>query len=136
MGAQTEIRKPAVKVGLTKQGVAILQSIFIALVVVIEILVRHGAGAYSGVAICIATLGTVRFGRLGTEYVSAATAPLAFAFSATFGILAIDGLHFSKLGVDLVAALASAAPYLLLSATYGWVNFLKSRRTKRPSGTK
>ncbi|MCX6429969.1 MAG: hypothetical protein NTX12_03195 [Actinobacteria bacterium] len=136
MSAQTEIKKPSVKVGLTKQGVAILQSLFITLVVVLEILVRHGVGAISGVAICIATIGSVRFGRLGTEYVSAATAPLAFAFAAIIGITAVDGLHFSKLGVDLVAALASAAPYLLLSATYGWLNFLKSRRTKRSAVTK
>jgi hypothetical protein len=136
MSTQTVTNKPTLKIGLTKQGVAILQSLLIAFVVVVEIQIRHGVGVFSGVAICIATLGAVRFGRKGTEYVSAATAPLAFAFSAIAVIAATDGLHPSKLGVDFVAALASAAPYLLLSASYGWLNFLKSRRTKERIGAK
>lgn len=120
--------KPTLKIGLTKEGVAILQSLFITFVVVCEVLVRHGVGVFSGIAICLATLGSVRFGRKGTEYVAAATAPLAFALASIAVLLKTDGLHPSKLGVDIVAALASAAPYLLLSASYGWLNFLKSRR--------
>lgn len=130
MSAQNIDNRPTVKIGLTKQGVAILQSLFIALFVVSEVHLRHGVGVFSGIAICLATLGSVRFGRKGTEYVAAATAPLAFAFSAIFALLGTDGLHPSKLGVDIVAALASAAPYLLLSASYGWLNFLNSRRKK------
>jgi hypothetical protein len=130
MSAQTVTDKPRVTLGLTKQGVAILQSLFIAFVVVVEIQFRHGVGVFSGIALCLATIGSVRFGRKGTEYVAAATGPLAFALSAIIAIIAIDGPHPSKLGVDFVAALASAAPYLLLSASYGWLNFLKSRRTK------
>jgi hypothetical protein len=130
MSAQQVTNVPKLKIGLTRQGVAILQSLFIACVVFIEILLRHGVGIYSGIAICLATIGSVRFGRNGTEYVSAVTAPLAFAVTSVVALIGTDGLHPSKLGVDIVAALASAAPYLLLSASYGWLNFLKSRRTR------
>ncbi len=130
MSTQKVDSKPTLKVGLTKEGVAILQCLFIAFVVVSEVLLRHGVGVFSGIAICLATLGSVRFGRKGTEYVAAATAPLAFALASIIALLNTDGFHPSKVGVDMVAALASAAPYLLFSASYGWLNFLKSRRSK------
>lgn len=118
------------KVSLTKAGVVVLQTFFIGIIAVAEIVLRHGIGVFTGVMICIAVFGTIRFGRAGTEYVSAATAPLAFAI-VTFVVTAfIDGFHVSKVGVDFVASLASAAPYLLVAAAYGWFSYLRSRRSR------
>lgn len=118
------------KVSLTKAGVVVLQTFFIGIIAVAEIVLRHGIGVFTGVMICIAVFGTIRFGRAGTEYVSAATAPLAFAI-VTFIVTAfIDGFHVSKVGVDFVASLASAAPYLLAAAVYGWFSYLRSRRSR------
>jgi hypothetical protein len=118
------------KTGLTKPGVVVLQSLFIGLVSVIEVEFRHGIGVFTGVMICIAVLGTIRFGRRGTEYVSAATAPLAFAIVTLITTAFVDGFHVSKVGVDFLASLASAAPYLLIAAAYGWFSYFRSRRSR------
>lgn len=118
------------KVSLTKAGVVVLQTFFIGIFAIAEVVLRHGIGVFTGVMICIAVVGTIRFGRAGTEYVSAATAPLAFAI-VTFIVTAfVDGFHVSKVGVDFVASLASAAPYLLIAAAYGWFSYLRSRRSR------
>ena len=114
--------------GLTKPGVAIIQTLFIGLFVVVELVFRHGVGVFTGIAICLAVLGTIRFARTGTAYVAAATPPLAFALVALTTILLQDGLHPSRIGVDFIASLASVAPYLLISVAYGWFNFFRSRR--------
>jgi hypothetical protein len=42
----------------------------------------------------------------------------------------VDGFHVSKVGVDFVASLASAAPYLLIAAAYGWFSYFRSRRSR------
>ena len=118
------------KQGLTKAGVVVLQTFFIALVSISEVLIRHGIGVFTGIMICIVVFGTIRFGRSGTEYVSAATAPLAFAVTTFIATAIADGMHVSKMGVDFVASLASAAPYLLLAATYGWFSYFRSRRSR------
>lgn len=118
---------PTSKKGLTIAGVIVMQTIVIAGFTSYDLFIRKGTGILTGVAICLATFGTIRFARAGTEYVSAATAPLAFATAAVISLIAIDGIHPSRLGVGIVAALASAAPYLLFSATFGWINFLRSR---------
>lgn len=114
--------------GLTKAGVVVLQTFSIGLVSIFEVAFRHGIGVFTGVMICLAVLGTIRFGRSGTEYVSAATAPLAFAVVTFIATALVDGFHVSKLGVDFVASLASAAPYLLLAAAYGWFSYFRSKR--------
>lgn len=116
------------KKGLTKAGVIVLQTFFIGLSSVFEVVVRHGVGVYTGVVICLAVFGTIRFGRSRTEYVSAATAPLAFALITFVATALVDGFHVSRVGVDFVASLASAAPYLLVAVAYGWVNYFRSRR--------
>ncbi len=116
------------KKGLTKPGVVVLQTFFIGLVSTIEIVLRHGVGVYTGVMICLAVLGTTRFGRSGTEYVSAATAPLAFAI-VTFLVTAVtDGFHVSRVGVDFASSLASVAPYLIVAAAYGWFSYFRAKR--------
>jgi len=116
------------KKGLTKPGVIVLQTFFIGLFSIIEIVFRHGIGVFTGIIICLAVFGTVRFGRIGTAYVSAATAPLAFAAVTLLTIAVVDGFHPSKIGVDFVASLASVAPYLLVAAAYGWFSYLRSKR--------
>lgn len=118
------------KVGLTKAGVVVLQSFFIGIFAIAEVVLRHGIGVFTGLMICIAVLATIRFGRAGTEYVSAATAPLAFAVATFIATAIADGFHVSKVGVDFVASLASAAPYLLVAAAYGWFSYLRSRRSR------
>lgn len=116
------------KKGLTKAGVVVLQTFFIGLFSIIEIVFRHGIGVFTGVMICVAVFGTIRFGRSGTEYVSAATAPLAFAVVTFITTALVDGFHVSKVGVDFVSSLASAAPYLLVTAAYGWFSYFRSKR--------
>jgi hypothetical protein len=118
-----------VKTGLTKPGVVVLQTFFIGIFSVGEVELRHGIGVYTGLMICLAVLGTVRFGRPGTEYVSAATAPLAFATVTLLATAIADGLHVTKVGVDFVASLASAAPYLLVAASYGWFSYFRFKRS-------
>ncbi len=113
--------------GLTKPGVVVIQTLLIGLSVVVELVFRHGVGVITGIAICISVFGTIRFARQGTAYVAAATSPLAFALVTFITILLQDGLHPSRVGVDFIASLASVAPYLLISASYGWINFFRSR---------
>lgn len=113
--------------GLTKPGVVVIQTLLIGLSVVVELVFRHGVGVITGIAICAAVFGTIRFARQGTAYVAAATSPLAFALLTFITILLQDGPHPSRVGVDFIASLASVAPYLLISASYGWINFFRSR---------
>lgn len=116
--------------GLTKAGVIVLQTFFIGILCVYEVFFRHGIGLFTGIMICIAVFGSIRFGRSGTEYVSAATAPLAFATVTLLATLLADGAHVSKVGVDFVASLASAAPYLLVAAAYGWFSYFRFTRSR------
>ena len=116
--------------GLTKAGVIVLQTFFIGILSAVEVVFRHGIGVFTGITICLAVFGTIRFGRTGTEYVSAATAPLAFAAVTFIATALVDGLHVSKVGVDFVSSLASAAPYLLVAATYGWFSYFRFRRSR------
>jgi hypothetical protein len=105
-----------------------MQTLFIWFFTSLEIFFRSGVGVISGLAICIATLGTIRFARAGTAYVSAATAPLAFAVVCITALVIQDGLHPSRLGVDVVSSFASAAPYLIFSALFAWINFFRNRK--------
>lgn len=133
--ASPTVKRPPIPIshqGLTKPGVVVIQSLLIGLFTVLELLLRHGVGVLTGIAICVAVFTTIRFARQGTAYVAAATAPLAFAFVAMVIIILQNGPHPSRVGVDFVAALASVAPYLLISAAYGWINYFKSRR-QRPT---
>ncbi|MEI6844225.1 MAG: hypothetical protein WCK79_02850 [Actinomycetes bacterium] len=125
------VQRPAIaisKKGLTKPGVAVLQTLLIGLASVAELEIRHGIGISTAIALCICAIGGVRFGRKGSEYVCAATPPLAFAIIVFATLIMIDGFHPSRFGVDFVAALASVAPYLIASAAYAWFNFFKSRK--------
>jgi hypothetical protein len=119
--------------GLKKQGVVTLQIFFIALLAGLEIWIRSGAGIVSGLVICLVTYGGIAFGRAGTRYVTAVTPPLAFAAVALIAAILSDGFTPSRVAVDFVAALASIAPYLLISALYSWFMFLNEKARNRPS---
>ena len=122
--------------GLKKQGIVVLQTAFIALFVFIEMTIRTGVGILTGIAICVALYGSLRFGRPGTTYVAVVTPPLAFAATALLMTILLDGFRPSRVGIDFIAALASQAPFLILSALYGWFVYLNEKAKKKPSKTR
>jgi hypothetical protein len=117
--------------GLKKEGVAVLQSFFIAIFAGFELLIRSGAGIVSGLIICIVLFGGIRVGRSGTTYVAVVTPPLAFAATVIAYLILTVGISPSRLGLDFIASLASIAPYLLVSALYGWFIFLNEKAKAR-----
>jgi hypothetical protein len=117
--------------GLKKEGVVVLQFFFIAFFSGIELLIRSGAGIVSGVILCLVLFGGIRFGRKGTTYVAVVTPPLAFAATVLIYLLLTDGINPSRLGLDFIASLAGIAPYLLVSALYGWFIFLNEKAKAR-----
>ena len=119
--------------GLKKQGIVILQTIFIGFFVSIEMTLRSGVGILTGIAICVGLYGSLRFGRPGTTYVSVVTPPLAFAGTALLITLILDGFRPSRIGIDFIAALASEAPYLIIAALYGWFVYLNQKAKSKPS---
>jgi hypothetical protein len=133
MSTQTPNRVAISGPGLKKQGVVVLQTLFIALFTLLELWIRSGVGIVTGIVICIAVFGGVRFGRTGTRYVSVVTPPLAFAVTVLISVILANGIQISRLGIDFIAALASVAPYLIISALYGWFMYFNERAKTRPS---
>lgn len=130
----TTIKKSALSgPGLKKQGVVVLQTLFIFIFSWLEMWIRNGAGILTGLILCLVTYGGVSYGRTGTRYVSAVTPPLAYAVTSLIYILLSDGLHPARIGIDFIAALASVAPFLLISALYGWFMFFNEKAKSRPS---
>ena len=130
----TAIKKPAISgPGLKKQGVVVLQSFFIFIFVWLEMWIRSGAGILSGLIIALVTYGGIAYGRTGTRYVAAVTPPLAYAATTLIYTILSDGLRPSRVGVDFIASLASVAPFLLISALYGWFMFFNEKAKSRPS---
>ena len=117
--------------GLKKQGVVVLQIFFICIFTFAELTLRGGTGILTGLVIAVVTFGGIRFGRPGTRYVSVVTPPLVLAALVTFYFLATDGFSISRLGIDILAALASVGPWLLGSAVYGWFMFLNEKAKQR-----
>ena len=117
--------------GLKKQGVVVLQIFFISLFTLAELTLRTGPGVLTGLVIVITTFGGIRFGRPGTRYVSAVTPPLVLAAVVTIYFLIADGLSISRLGIDILAGLASVGPWLLIAAIYGWFMFLNEKAKSR-----
>jgi len=128
------IKKPALSgPGLKKQGVIFFQTLFILFFSWIEIFIRSGAGILTGLTLCLVTYGGVAYGRTGTRYVSVVNPPIAYA-TTTFIYMALsDGLHPARIGIDFIASLASVAPFLLISAAYGWFMFFNERAKGAPS---
>ena len=130
----TTIKKPAITgPGLNKQGVVVLQSFFIFIFVWLEMWIRGGAGILSGLVIALVTYGGIAYGRTGTRYVAAVTPPLAYAATTLIYTIFSDGLRPSRIGIDFIASLASVAPFLLISALYGWFMFFNEKAKSRPS---
>ena len=117
--------------GLKKQGVVVLQVLFISLFALVELTLRSGPGILTGLVIVVTTFGGIRFGRPGTRYVSAVTPPLVLGAIVTVYYVMADGLALSRLGIDIVAALASVGPWLLAAALYGWFMFLNEKAKSR-----
>ena len=122
--------------GLKKEGIVVLQTLFIGFFVFIEMTIRTGVGVLTGIAICAALFGSLRLGRPGTSYVSVVTPPLAFAASALAITILLDGFRPSRIGIDFIAALASEAPYLIIAAAYGWFIYLNQKAKAKPSKRK
>ena len=128
----TAIKKPAIPgPGLKKQGVVVLQIFFISLFTFTELTLRSGTGILTGLVIVVVTFGGIRFGRPGTRYVSVVTPPLVLGAIVTLYYVLADGLSLARLGIDIVAALASVGPWLLASALYGWFMFLNEKAKSR-----
>ena len=119
--------------GLKKEGIVVLQTLFIGFFVFIEMTIRTGVGVLTGIAICAALFDSLRLGRPGTTYVSVVTPPLAFAGSALAMTILLDGFRPSRIGIDFIAALASEAPYLIIAALYGWFVYLNQKAKSKPS---
>jgi len=117
--------------GLKKQGVVVLQIFFIALFTFAELTLRSGTGILTGLVIVVVTFGGIRFGRPGTRYVSVVTPPLVLGAVVTVYYVMADGLSLARLGIDIVAALASVGPWLLAAALYGWFMFLNEKAKSR-----
>ena len=117
--------------GLKKQGVVVLQIFFIALFTFAELTLRSGPGILTGLVIFVTTFGGIRFGRTGTRYVSVVTPPLVLGAVVTIYFLLADGLAISRLGIDILASLASVGPWLLISALYGWFMFFNEKAKAR-----
>jgi hypothetical protein len=118
--------------GLKKQGIIILQTFFIGFFTYIELWLRSGVGIITGLVILLSFFGGIRFGRPGTTYVAVVTPPLAFAVSALLWTITLVGFRPSRVAIDVVAALASVAPYLIIGALYGWFVFLNAKAKKKP----
>jgi hypothetical protein len=119
--------------GLKKEGVVVLQTLFIALFTLLELWLRSGVGIVTGLVLCLSVYAGIRFGRKGTRYVSVVTPPLAFAATVFIYAIASHGISISRVGIDFVASLASVAPYLIISALYGWFMFFNEKAKSRPS---
>ena len=117
--------------GLKKQGVVVLQIFLIALFTFAELTLRSGTGILTGLVIVVTTFGGIRFGRPGTRYVAAVTPPLVLGAVLTIYYLIADGLAISRLGIDILASLASVGPWLLAAALYGWFMFLNEKAKAR-----
>ena len=122
--------------GLKAPGIVVMQFLFIALFTLIELLFRIGVGIVTGIAICASLYGGLRFGRKGTTYVSVVTPPIAFAISLFILTLIFDGFKPSRVGIDVIAGLASEAPFLIISALYGWFTYFNEKAKTRPSRKK
>jgi len=117
--------------GLKKEGVVVLQIFFIALFTFAELVLRSGTGILTGLVIVVTTFGGIRFGRPGTRYVSVVTPPLVLGAVVTIYYILADGLAITRLGIDILASLASVGPWLLAAAVYGWFMFFNEKAKAR-----
>lgn len=125
-----DLKNPIQGAGLTKPGIILLQFFLIAFIAMIEIFIRSKVGIFTGVAIWGAYFGGIRLGRTGTLFVAVVNPPIAFALAIFIWMPTIGGssLRLSRLAIDLIASLASIAPFLLSGALISWVIYLQKRK--------
>lgn len=118
--------------GLTKPGVAILQSLFISLIMAIEITIRGNVGVITGVGLWIAFAAGIQLGRSGTIFTAVVTPPLVFAVMIMTLLPTLGGstLRISRLALDLVSGLAGIAPFLVSGALVGWVIYFAREKRR------
>lgn len=116
--------------GLTKPGVVILQSLFISLLMAIEIAFRGNVGIITGVGLWIAFAGAIYLGRPGTIFTAVVTPPITFALMIVLLLPTVGGstLRISRFALDLVSGLAGIAPFLVTGALVGWVIYFARER--------
>lgn len=121
--AQLDPKKKIQGPGLTKPGVAILQSLFISLMMAVEITFRGNVGVITGVGLWIAFAGGIYLGRSGTIFTAVVTPPIIFAIMIVALLPTLGGstLRISRFALDLVSGLAGIAPFLVSGALIGWV---------------
>lgn len=110
------MKRPA----LTIPGVIILQSAWITLFLLINLLWSKSAGTLAGLAIVTAFLGTLvarpRAASWGATIPPLATVVALFFFLPIFGTSSFS----PRLAVDVLNALAGLAPYLVIGAAAAW----------------
>ena len=127
---ELSIKNPIKGPGLTAPGVVILQFLFITFIAMIEILFRNGVGVITGVAIWLAYFGGIKLGRPGTLYPAVVNPPIAFAAAMIVLMPTIGSasLKPTRLAVELFAALASEATFLITGAAVAWVIYLTKKK--------
>ena len=127
---ELSIKNPIKGPGLTAPGVVILQFLFITFIAMIEILFRNGVGVITGVAIWLAYFGGIKLGRPGTLYPAVVNPPIAFAAAMIVLMPTIGSasLKPTRLAVELFAALASEAIFLITGAAVAWVIYLTKKK--------
>jgi len=130
MTTRIEVKNPIQGPGLTAPGVVILQFLFIAFIGMIEIFFRNGVGVITGVAIWLAYFGGIKLGRPGTLYPAVVNPPIAFAAAMILLMPTIGSasLKPTRLAVELFAALASEATFLITGAAVAWVIYLTKKK--------
>lgn len=130
MKPDMSIKNPIQGPGLTAPGVVILQFLFITFIAMIEILFRNGVGVITGVAIWFAYFGGIKLGRPGTLYPAVVNPPIAFAAAMIVLMPTIGSasLKPTRLAVELFAALASEATFLITGAAVAWVIYLTKKK--------
>ncbi|MEI6249672.1 MAG: hypothetical protein WCP54_00785 [Actinomycetes bacterium] len=119
--ARADAQRAALGPGLTSQGTAALPSALIFLLVGIEILLRDHVGLISGLAVLLANGGGSWLARRDARRAAAITPPLATLVSLLIWLpIGPSTLSITRLSIDLVSALASLAPYLLVGAAFAW----------------
>jgi hypothetical protein len=119
--ARADAQRAALGPGLTAPGIAALPSALLFLLVGIEILIRDHVGIISGLAILVANSGGSWLARRDARRAAAITPPLATLISLLIWLpIGPSTLSLTRLSIDLLSALASLAPYLLLGAAFSW----------------
>ena len=116
--------------GLKPAGIIVLQFALIFLVESFEYWLSK-IGMFTGITLVICSITGLILGRSGTSFTNAINPPLAF-FVATILIMGLfggAGLHPNRIGLELITAMASVAPYLIASSLIGWIGFAIKRNS-------